>query len=336
MGITHRQLEVFQQFMETGSVTATAERLRVSQPAVSKILATLEMDLKLELFIRERKRIVPSSDAHLLHREVSRVLSSLSEIETYAEEIRNLNAGELRIASAASLGNTILADTIASFARKHTNTRIVFNVTNTVSQFVINNHVDMGFSLLRVPHRSLSIEPLMHARAVCVVPHTHRLAGRDVITAEDLRDEEYISFMHNSRMRHLIDATFEQLGISRDLRCDVFSSVEACAMVERGFGVSIVEPLGVGYYNPSGISVAHFEPPIYFTFNILRARDKEISKLSEAFYTLLHDNIRSSGERDAYKGRKIDLILPEDFSSFRKAGERERIGGRGFALSPRS
>lgn len=336
MGITHRQLEAFQHFMETGSVTATAERLRVSQPAVSKILAGLEMDLQLELFTREKKRIVPSSDAHLLHREVSRVLSSLSEIETYAEKIRTLNAGELRIASASSLGNTILADTIAGFANKHKNTRIVFNVTNTVSQFVINNHVDMGFSLLRVPHRTLSIEPLMHARAVCIVPKDHRLAGRDLIRAEDLRDEEFISFMHNSRMRHLIDATFEQLGISRDLRCDVFSSVEACAMVERGFGVSIVEPLGVGYYNPPGIWTAYFEPPIYFTFNILRTRDREISKLSQAFYNLLLDNIRTSSSRPEYRDRKIDLILPEDFSSRESALARAAAGPDGFAAPTRS
>ena len=63
MALTHRQLEAFHVFMETGTVTGAADRLRISQPAVSKILAALEYDLKLKLFKRVRKRLVPTNEA---------------------------------------------------------------------------------------------------------------------------------------------------------------------------------------------------------------------------------------------------------------------------------
>ncbi|WP_164030848.1 LysR family transcriptional regulator, partial [Proteus mirabilis] len=77
MRITHRQLEAYIQFMETGTVTAAAERMRLSQPAMSKILAGLEIDLGLNLFLRERKRLVPTGQAHLLYKEVRRLFAAL-------------------------------------------------------------------------------------------------------------------------------------------------------------------------------------------------------------------------------------------------------------------
>ena len=69
MRFTHRQLEAYIQFMETGSVTAAAERMRLSQPAMSKILAGLEIDLALTLFERKRKRLIPTHQAQLLYKD---------------------------------------------------------------------------------------------------------------------------------------------------------------------------------------------------------------------------------------------------------------------------
>ncbi|MFO7482212.1 LysR substrate-binding domain-containing protein [Oceanibaculum nanhaiense] len=310
MPLSHRQLDAFRMFMETGSVTAAAERLRVSQPAVSKSLVGLEYDLGLTLFTRARKRLVPTHDAQLLYREVERLFSSLNDIESFARDLRYLKSGELHIASAASLGHTLVADSLASFAAEHHKARIVFNVSTTVSQIVISQQVDLGFSLIQVQHPALLNEPLFHARGVCVVPKGHRLAGREAITAEDLRDEQFISFIRDSRMRHIIDATFEQQRISRYQQYEVFTSVEACALVSRGLGVSIVEPLGVAYAQWPDLWVARFDPAIRFTFNVMRPRHRAPSRLAEAYLGHLHKAIgRIRGDAEA-DGRLIELNLP--------------------------
>ncbi|MFN3459387.1 MAG: LysR substrate-binding domain-containing protein [Oceanibaculum sp.] len=310
MPLSHRQLDAFRMFMETGSVTAAAERLRVSQPAVSKSLVGLEYDLGLTLFVRSKKRLVPTHDAQLLHREVQRLFSSLNDIESFARDLRFLKSGELHIASAASLGHTLVADSLASFAAEHHKARIVFNVSTTVSQIVINQQVDLGFSLIQVQHPALVNDPLFHAQGVCVVPKSHRLAGRETITAEDLQDEQFISFMRDSRMRHIIDAAFEQRRIARYQQYDVFTSVEACALVSRGLGVSIVEPLGVAYAQWPDLWVARFEPAIRFTFNVMRARDRMPSRLAEAYLGHLTRAIERIRKRAEADGRLIELSLP--------------------------
>jgi DNA-binding transcriptional LysR family regulator len=309
MPLSHRQLDAFRMFMETGSVTTAAERLHISQPAVSKSLALLEYDLRLKLFARARKRLVPTPDAQLLYQEVERLFGALNEVESFARDLRYLRAGELHIASAASLGHTLVADSIASFAAEHHNVRIIFNVSTMVSQIIANQQVDLGFSLIQVQHPALRNEPLFDARGVCVVPGRHPLAGRETISAKDLKDEQFISFMRGSRMRHIIDATFEQERIPRYQQYEVFTSVEACALVSRGLGVSIVEPLGVAYTQWPDLWVSRFEPEIYFTFNVMQPRYREPSRLAEAFLTSLDKTISRIQDTIASGGQKIEIIL---------------------------
>ncbi|MGQ2903162.1 MAG: LysR substrate-binding domain-containing protein [Neoaquamicrobium sediminum] len=310
MPITHRQLEAFRMFMETGSVTAAAERMRVTQPAVSKILAGLEMDLKLQLFIREKKRLVPTDEAELLHQEVLRIMSSLAEVENFADDLRNLRAGELRIATAASVGQTLIADTIAHFSAQHPKTRMLFYITSGVGHSVMTQQVDIGFSFLRFQHPLLHTQPLFYSRAVCIVPAGHRLAEKEVVSPEDLRDEQFISFMRDSRMRHIIDALFESRGVARQTQYDVYSSGEACALVERGVGVSIVEPLGVAYRQPPGIAVCRLEPAIHFTFNMLLPRFKKASRLTDRFVADLKTRIVQFGNMGDPKGLcEIELAV---------------------------
>lgn len=314
--ITHRQLEAFRMFMETGSVTSAAERMRVTQPAVSKILAGLEVDLKLQLFVREKKRLLPTDEAELLHQEVRRIMSSLAEVESFADDLRNLRAGELRIATAASVGQTLIADAVAHFAANHPKARMLFYITSAVGHSVMTQQVDIGFSFLRFQHPLLVTQPLFLSRAVCVVPAGHRLAGREVVTPEDLRDEQFISFMRDSRMRHIIDALFESRNVSRQTQYDVYSSGEACALVERGVGVSIVEPLGVAYRKPPGLTVCRLEPSIHFTFNLLAPKFRQMSRLAVEFLDDLKIRIADLSRNGDTHGDLVEIRLADD-PSFR-------------------
>lgn len=312
MALTHRQLEAFQTFMEMGTVTAAADRMHVSQPAMSKLLSSVEYDLKLTLFNRIRKRLIPTNEAHLLYVQVRRLMASISDIEEFARDLQHLRSGELRIAAAASIGHTVLADTIAAFSKCHDKVRINFNVSTAISQLVASQQFDLGFTLLQLQHPSIITEPLFHACAVCILPIGHPLASRIKIGVEDLEGEQVISFMRESRMRHLIDAKFEQHGIARQTQYEVFTSVEAAALVARGLGVSIVEPLGVLYRNDPSIVVRQFEPSVDFTFSVMRPRHQEAGRLATVFMSELHDQIANL------------IVRQDDRLAIRRSGSSER------------
>lgn len=295
--ITQRQLEVFRATMERGTVTAAAERLGVSQPAVSKILAGLEAEIGYPLFTRVKRRLAPTSEARLLAAEVARLYHGLDRLSDVAREIRERQIGDLHIYSTPALGRTVLPDVLAGFLKKHAQAHVIFHVRSStiINQKMVDQQLDLGFSMMPFEHPSMVTEELSRAAAVCVLPREHRLARRKVIRPADLRGERFLSFPLDGRMRHLVDAVFEQDRIDRRTQIDVYSSAEACALAARGVGVSIVEPFTARDYAKSGIAIVPFEPKIRYLFRAMRPRYRKPSLLADAFLDAVKSHIRTRG-----------------------------------------
>lgn len=295
--ISQRQLEVFRATMERGTVTAAAERLGVSQPAVSKILAGLEAEIGYPLFTRVKRRLAPTSEARLLAAEVARLYHGLERLSDIAREIRERQIGDLHIYSTPALGRTVLPDVLAAFLKKHAQAHVVFHVRSStyINQKMVDQQLDLGFSMMPFEHPSMVTEELSRAAAVCVLPREHRLTRRKVIRPADLRGERFLSFPLDGRMRHLIDAAFEQDRIERRTQIDVYSSAEACALAGRGVGVSIVEPFTARDYEKSGIVIVPFEPKIRYLFRAMRPRYRKPSLLADAFLEAVKSHLRARG-----------------------------------------
>lgn len=295
--ITPRQLEAFRAIMERGTVTAAAERLGVSQPAVSKILAGLEAEIGYPLFTRIKQRLAPTSEARLLAAEVARLYHGLEEVSEVARGIRDREVGDLFIYSTPALGRTVLPDVMAEFMKRHARAHVVFHVRSStyINQKMVDQQLDLGFSMMPFEHPSVVTEELSRAAAVCVLPGDHRLAQRKTIRPADLRGERFLSFPLDGRMRHLVDAVFEQDRIDRRLQIDVYSSAEACALAARGVGVSIVEPFTARDYLRDGIAIVPFEPRIRYLFRAMRPRHRKPSRLADAFLEAVKVHLRAEG-----------------------------------------
>ena len=293
--ITSRQLEAFRATMSRGTVTAAAERLGVSQPAVSKILAGLEHEIGYPLFTRIKQRLAPTNEARLLEAEVTRLYHSLDQVTAVAREIKERQVGDLLIYSTSALGRSVLPDVIATFLKKHAKAHIVFHVRSStyINQKMVDQQIDLGFSMMPFEHPSMIAEELSRAAAVCVMPRGHRLARRKVIRPVDLRGERFLSFPLDGRMRHLIDAAFEHERIERRLQIDVYSSADACALAARGLGVSIVEPFTARDYVRDGIAMVPFEPRIRYLFRAMRPRYRKPSLLADAFLDAVRAHLRT-------------------------------------------
>lgn len=310
MRITHRQLEAFIQFMESGTVTAAADRMLVTQPAMSKMLAGLEIDLNLSLFLREKRRLIPTDEARLLYNEVRRLFASLADVERFAEDLRTFRTGELRIITGSTLGLTLVADALAEFCKANPEVDVLMDMSSNVGPDVLTANVDIGFSVTQFQHPSLKIEPLFHVSSVCIVHKSHPLASRKRLSPMDLQGEEFISFSRDTRMRHITDGVFEQHRINRKMRIEVFASAEANALVSRGVGVAIVEPLGVRQNFWPDVVAVPFDPPIEFTFSAFRPRDRIASPLANRYMEILRRHIRMMREGESHLPEWMEVRLP--------------------------
>lgn len=284
--ITMRQLEALRAVIENQTVTGAANVMRLSQPAISKLISNLEAETKLTLFRRDRRRLEATPEALILYEQSLRIFDGLNEISRVSLDLRNLKGGRLTVFSLPALGKNILPKMLSSFMRAHDRARIGLHVhtSQTVLQAVVSGRVDLGLSMVGTDHPGVDCRVLCRVDAVCALPVGHRLETLDVITAEDLAGESFISFGHEARVRELIDAVFEERGVKRQLRIETHISESACAFVANGAGVSLVDPFTAGEFaGRNEIQVRPFTPSIPYEFYLLTQRGQPLSLLAGSF-----------------------------------------------------
>ena len=114
-----KTLEAFREIIQLGSVTAAARSLGFSQPAVSRLLAQFEAELGFKLFHRSKGRLLPTSQALMLFEEVDLALQGVERINVLAEDIRQTNAGQLRVVAPPSFAEGPLVKLVATFLTLH-------------------------------------------------------------------------------------------------------------------------------------------------------------------------------------------------------------------------
>src|SRR6516225_4681588 len=194
MRLKPRQVEAFRFVMMTGAITAAAEAMNVTQPAVSRLIRDLEEAVALALFERQGVRLVPTLEAMHWYREVERLYLGLDQLAQAADDIRRHKNIVLRIASVTSLIRPYLHRAIVEVVGDRFDLPLVIDVENSrhIWDMVENHRYDLGFVFGSPRASNKMAVPLHSSQAVAAVAPGHRLAPRDVITPADLKDERVL------------------------------------------------------------------------------------------------------------------------------------------------
>lgn len=279
-----RQLRAFAAVMLAGSVTGAAERLRISQPAISALIAGLERDLGFSLFMRDRNRLQATSEATLFYRSVSAVLERLDGLERLATDIRHADEGTLRIAALPMLALEFLPKVAAGFLARHPNVRMILQAHSspTVASLMAMQQFDLGFSESAYDEGWINAQRL-RVRCVCVLPVGHPLASRAVVTPADLDDLPIVTApAGHVRTRHLAEV-FQACGARLNMRVETPLFASMCAFVSHGAGYALVDAITAGGVHGTGLVTRPFEPPFYNDFAVLYPSSKPVSRIADAF-----------------------------------------------------
>jgi DNA-binding transcriptional LysR family regulator len=291
-----RQCEVFRAVMEAGSVTAAAERLHVSQPAVSKMLAQLERDLGFRAFLRERRRLVPTAEAQTLYQEVRRAFIGLDYLTRLAGDLRELRRGHLVIAASHATASFYLPGIVAAFLRDHPGLSVSIQTMDSpsIAQAVATGRVDLGIAQFEVAATGLRRERLASVEAVCVVPPGHALARRRIVRAVDLHEQPFIALAAVNRLRARLDTVFAAEGAAPLIRVDTPLASTACGLVMQGVGVCILDRLSAEANLHLGIVIRPFQPVLAEDLVMLSPDRTPMSGVGTAFAALLRSSFGSA------------------------------------------
>ena len=255
---------------ETGTVTGAAEKLGLSQPAVSRLVAALEAELGFVVFERRRKRLVLSERGRQFLDEAQSALRSMARLAVLAGELRRGNHGLLRVGAIAPLALGLVARAVALYTRETPTVTIEVEVLGRERQLeeLRAGRIDIALAAMPFSGPGLRVEPIMEADAVCLLRADHPLARRAVLGPDDLAHEALVLGRPESIVRQRLDDTFRQRNLIQKVASVVDNTPLVVSLVASGVGVAVTHAFPQDALPPNVITRG-FRPRIPFTYAIV-------------------------------------------------------------------
>ena len=240
-----RQLAAFCAVVERKSFSQAAERLGVTQPAVSLQIRALEKRLGLRLLDRSGRRVEPTEAGVRLYRGAQRLLALEEQlVEEVAGGADGSLSGRLELGASSGPGGTVLPRLLCEFQAAHPDVQVRLSVSDTQSvvEQVAHRELELGVVGAARRHRSVVFEPFFRDEVVLVCPPGHAFAGR-TISLDDLRGEPLVVMQEGAGVRQVIEDELRAAG-SRlrdfDVRLELGLQESVRSAVEAGFGVTFI------------------------------------------------------------------------------------------------
>ncbi|KAB0266802.1 LysR family transcriptional regulator [Microvirga brassicacearum] len=286
-----RQIEAFHAIMVTGSVTAAARMLNVTQPAVSTILKHCESQLKMPLFVRLGGRLQPTKEAEVLFRGVAEIFERLDAFNRTTQDLAGGRLGTLSLAGSFPVANGLLSSAVASFIACRPNIKVVLQSMSTpqVLNCVLNREVELGVAYEQIVNREVETELLVNTQLACVLPPDHPLASRETVQAADLKPYPIITYLPQSLFRTYLDPVLKEAGVASNIKVQVSLSMTGIMLAQLGVGVAIVEPYLLGVIDRSKLVSRPLSPRIDIRTLLFRNRSAPKSLITEEFVAHLKE-----------------------------------------------
>jgi DNA-binding transcriptional LysR family regulator len=240
-----RQLAAFCAVVERQSFSQAAERLGVTQPAVSLQVRALEKRLGKRLLDRSGRRVEPTEAGLALYRGAQRMLALEGQLldDLDATEGGELG-GTLQVGASTGPGSTVVPVLLCEFQRRNPGVAVSLSISDTQSvvERVAERDLELGVVGAARRHRGVSFEAFFRDDVVLACPPGHRFAGKS-ITLEDLKDEPLIVMQEGAGVRQVIEDELRQAGTKlRDLEpmLELGLQESARSAVAAGYGVTFI------------------------------------------------------------------------------------------------
>ena len=289
-----RQLEVFEAIMRSGSVSAAARELGLTQSAVSRILARLEASLGSDLFTRANGRLAPTRHANRVLPQARGVLESVAAMQALSDR-SNRQQNELTFVTVPSLSYGLVPSVLRAFSDKRPDIRFGFDVRTTEATVdaMVRSESEFAIVALPVSHPTLRVTPLFRTASCVVVHKDNRLAGKSVVRPRDLAEERMIFLLRRQPTRQLIEDAFSREGLTPDIRIETSNVATACRCAAEGLGVAVVNAMMAGYSATPDLVIRPFEPRIHHTVALLEQTGRGRSDEVQLFVDCLVAEVRS-------------------------------------------
>ncbi len=272
------QLQTFVHVAELGSFTAAADKVGITQPAVSLQIKLLEQRLGVRLIERVGRRAQPTTAGLEFLAHARRMIQEMADAEEAMTPHRNGESGRVRIGSGATACIHLLPLAISRARRKMPGLEIIVRIGNTddILRDLEANALDLAVVTLPAPGRSFEIEEVYEDELMVVAPRGSVIpdGGPDAAFFND----KTLLLYDGGNTRRTIDEWMGQAGLVARPAME-FGSVEAIKeLVAAGLGWSILPGMALKRDRADFLEIAPVNPPLVRKLGMVVRRDKHLSR----------------------------------------------------------
>ncbi len=286
MHVTFRQLRLILALSETGSVSAAARVMHVTQPTASMQLKEVTGAVGLPLYEVVARKVYMTEVGLELARTARAIAAEWDGFEQMVDSRKGLLRGTLRVA-VVSTAKYFVPRLLGSFCKRYPEIDISFEVLNrdgVVSR--LRNNLDDIYVMSKPPADIDLVDETFMANPLVMIASTRSpLAKRQKLALPELAGERFILREKGSGTRMAIDHFFNAAKFRPNLRLELGSNEAIKESVAGGLGISVISSHALhGHAREHGVCVLNVQGfPIESNWHVVHPKGKKLSPIASVF-----------------------------------------------------
>ena len=245
MAVSYRQLQVFVQVAQSSTFAEAAQKMCLSQPALSSAIKKMEEQVGGALFSRTTRKVTLSPEGEDFFPTAIRLLNDWQDAFSDLQQVFSMGRGKLSIAAMPSFAVGYLPAILLKFQSRFPNVKV--SVADIVMEQVIKavseERVALGFTFETEQLNGLEFYPMFSDEFIAVLPRLHPLNHASEVSWTELAQYPFIAMNRGSAIRRWVDSYYDTLNIKLNMVAEASQLATLGQFVEHGLGVSIVPGL---------------------------------------------------------------------------------------------
>jgi DNA-binding transcriptional LysR family regulator len=290
-----REIDVFLALADTLNYRRAADRVHLSQPAVSGVITRFEQSVDAKLFDRSTRSVRLTAAGIALREQAVLLRANVDAAAQAVRDVVELRAGRVRMAVLPSLAASAAPAALARFTAAHPQVRVEMQDTLSGPAFdlVRAGQVDFAVTAANPAYADLAYTPLVADRFVLLLPPAHKLArGRRPLRWADTAELTHISMPQPTSVRQYADEAFLQQGRRFQPRYEVEHLATINAMVAAGLGVAALPELAALVAQGGGVVRRRLvEPDLPRPVGLVTPQGRSLSPAAQTMVALLREEL---------------------------------------------
>lgn len=293
-------MQYFIEVTRSGSFTQAANNLYITQPAISRIIKSLEDELGAPLFNRSRKHLTLTDAGRILYERAQLINEQSELLRAELDNLLHLKKGHIRIGLPSIVNSTFFSQLIASFHQEYP--EITFQLeedgSKRVEEHIKNDQLDFGVVVLPEHHDKFDYYTFVKEDLKLIVPVSHLLANKQTVSLVELKKEAFIMFNQDFALRDRIVTACSEVGFAPSIISETSQLDFIEEMVASNLGITLLPESTSNELTSDVKAINVSDPEIDWNLAVIWKKDARLSHVKQEFIRFAKEKLLHITNRD--------------------------------------